>query len=170
MKGVYYNSPTLGPLNKEEYANLLRELPNSSDVPIVEWYGFKYNVNGICLNPNKEKIEAGKLYCELRTAQNRNGAWCFAIDLFMGGSSHSYGVSCRDKGFETEKEAKYALLCYAERKIRNRMKDERDMDVEEEDGCEYGAKKLKENRLKNLKKFLDAILYFQDVHNNLTLF
>lgn len=171
MEGIFYNSPIFGPLTKEEYQQFLCKLPQSSSSPVVTYHGFDYNPHGICLNPNKEKFGDKHYYVELRTAKNKAGRWVFAVDYSMNGGGCSYGVSCRGEGFDTENEAKFALLCYVEQGIRRRMTSIKDSpSMDDDDGFDYGQRKLEKNRLKECQKLLKKVLYYQEVYNNQTLF
>lgn len=172
MEEVFYNSPIFGPLTRDEYWQLLRELPNSSSTPVISYYGFDYNPHGICLNPHKERLGDDKFYyVELRTAQNKAGRWVCSMDLSMGGGGWSYGVSCGDEGFETEKEAKYSLLSSAETAIIRKIKSIQDAEEYEENyEFDYGGQKLQENRVKKCNNLLKKVRYYQEVYNNQTLF
>ena len=170
-KKVFYDSPIFGPLTKEEYQQFLCKLPQSSSDPVVSYHGFNYNSHGICLNPNKERFGDKKYYVELRTALNKAGRWVYAIDYSMNGGGHSYGVSCRGEGFETENEAKFALLCYAEQGIRRRMEWLKDApNLDDDDDFDYGQEKLYKNQIKNILNLLKKVTYYQEVYNNQTLF
>ena len=171
MSEVFYNHFIYGPLTREEYQNMLKDLPNSSNTILATYYGFNYNPHGICLNPNIERLGNKDYYVELRTAKNKAGKWVYAIDYSMRGGGGSYGVSCQGEGFETENEAKFALLCYVEQGIRRRMEWLKDSpDLDEDDGFDYGERKLVKNRIKNCQELLKKVLYYQEVYNNQTLF
>lgn len=171
MKEVFYNSPIFGPLTREEYQQFLCKLPQSSSDPVVTYHGFDYNPHGICLNPNTERFGDGTYYVEMRTARNKAGRWVFAIDYSMNGGGCSYGVSCGGDGFETEKEAKFALLCYAEQGIRRRIESIKDLpSLDDDDDFDYGSRKLEKNRIKKCQNLLKKVLYYQEVYNNQTLF
>ena len=89
----------------------------------------------------------------------------------MNGGGWSSGVSCGDKGFETEEEAKYSLLTSVEARLRMKIKAIEESEGYEDD-CEYdyGELRKQENRAKKCRSLLKKVLYYQEVYNNQTLF
>lgn len=175
MSEIFYNHFIYGPLTREEYQNMLKDLPNSSSTVIAEYFGFKYNGHGVCLNPNTEEIREGKLSVTLRTAQDKNGLWHIGLDWNAGSCGTSWAVSLGSKrqiSFDTEKEARFALLCYVEKYLLSGIKRIQNTcyDYDEEDEDTDRGEKLKANKLKVHNKFLSKVRYYQEIYNNQTLF
>lgn len=102
----------------EEWCEYLRANPSGGAVLTVGTFNF--NITDICLTPNKPvRIEGRICKLEISTAQSLNGRWEFGIDLGLNTEGRHFGVSFVDdisRGFQTEKEAIYAGLLFAEEK------------------------------------------------------
>ena len=175
MSEFVYNHFIFGPLTREEYQRMLRDLPNSASMVLAEYFGFKYNIHGVCLNPNTEEIKEGKLSVTLRTSQDKNGLWHIGLDWDAGSCGGSWGCSLGGKNnvaYETEKEARFALLCYVEKYLLSGIKriQYTCYDYDEEDEDTDRGERLKANKLKAHNKFLGKVRYYQEVYNNQTLF
>lgn len=172
MGKIYYNSPTLGPLTRDEYWDYLQKVPHSSSTPVVTWHGWEYNAHGVCLNPNTQEFCENPYSVEMRTAQNKEGKWVLGYSIHLNGGGSSCGANCNTKAFETENEAKYALLCEVEQQILNRIEWEKNLPSceDDDDGFDYGQEKLAKNREKKLLKLLSKVRYYQEIYNNQTLF
>ena len=171
MSEVFYNHFIYGPLTREEYQNIMKDLPNSSKTILATYHGFNYNPHGICLNPHKERFGDKDYYVELRTAMNKTGRWVCSVNWSMGGGGWSSGVWCGDKDFETEEEAKYLLLTSVEAGLRRKIKSIEETEEYEDDyEFDYGELRKQENRAKKCRSLLKKVLYYQEVYNNQTLF
>lgn len=80
---------------------------------VFEYGGFGWNINDICMTPNKPiRWERGRYMIEVRTAMSPNGRWDYGItiDFHHFGRMRGARYLKGREGYETEKEAIYAAL------------------------------------------------------------
>ena len=171
-KEVFFTSLALGrTFTREEWWAWLKEHPNnSSREPVVELHGFQFNVNDICLNPNK--IEFGKSgWCaEIKTAINLDGKWIAAHYYNVNHSGGGSGVSLKHKeSFGSEKEAVFNELCIVEQYVKREMERIRKYHggYEPDDGEKVEST---DALIAKCKKLLSQISEYKDIYDSQTLF
>lgn len=71
-----------------------------------EHHGFKYNENGVCLNPNTKSFKKGRESYEIYTAQNADGKWVAGVNTMTTTAGMASGANLNSKNvFDTEEEA-----------------------------------------------------------------
>lgn len=108
----------------DEWLEWLKAHKNNVQEAIAEHYGFKFNVNDVCLNPHVPASwhdNDTNYYFEVRTARTQFG-WIYGYSYSLG-SGGGAGPACyprRDEfgGFyETEKQATYEAVCFLLRQL-----------------------------------------------------
>lgn len=169
---VFFTSLALGrTFTREEWWAWLKEHPNnSSSEHVVELQGFLFNINDVCLNPNR--IEFGKpgWRAVINTAINLGGKWIAAHDYYVNHSGGGSGVSLKRKeSFDTEKEAVFNELCIIEQYVKREMERIRKYHggYEPDDGEKVESTDV---LITKCKKLLSQISEYKDIYDSQTLF
>lgn len=114
-----------------DWMNYLKEHEYDLKYAAAEHYGFKYNLNDVCLNPNckvKYEVEGAVGYnFEVKTARTQYGwIWGYAYDTGTGGSSSPAAYPSRYDNaaifYEYESEAIQDALSFIIRQLGGKAK------------------------------------------------
>ena len=118
-----------------DWTDWLKENKYDINKPVAEHYGFKYNINDVCINPHiiERKADTGS-YWAVKTANTQYGwIWGYDISISSCGSCAPAGYPSRyDKSaifYETEKNALHDALSFIIRQMENRKQQTKDTKV-----------------------------------------